>query len=337
MIKNNECVVLITSGNIKYYSKKGYSCIIGEKLSLDISEVSKMSHNLIIAICKLCNNEVNLPYSKYNINYNRGGFYSCKKCSSYKRKKTNIIKYGVDTIFKRDDLREISKKWMSSIEFREKSINTQKEKYGCLYTETEDFRDNISKSIKKIIKEKKENNTYECYLSLPENDKLKKEAMFVKYGNECSFLVPEIKEKIIKTNLERFGHISPFGNNEIQVKIKNSINRSKVDLGTLDLFKVYRRKIRYHTKLIRNKVFEEWDGYDYYDNEYIKDYLNLHRTDNKYPSIDHKISCFYGFLNNLPTTDISDISNICITKRILNCQKGYLNENQFIELNNMFL
>ena len=37
--------------------------------------------------------------------------------------------------------------------------------------------------------------------------------------------------------------------------------------------------------------------------------------------IDHKISIFHGFINNIDPILISDISNLCITKRYINSSK----------------
>lgn len=47
-----------------------------------------------------------------------------------------------------------------------------------------------------------------------------KEALLEKYGVEYSRHIPGVNEKIQKTNLERYGHISPFGNTDIQNKVK---------------------------------------------------------------------------------------------------------------------
>jgi len=69
-------------------------------------------------------------------------------------------------------------------------------------------------------------------------------------------------------------------------------------------------------------LFENWDGYDYYDGEYIKNNFNLHGLDNNYPTIDHKISVSYGFKNNIEPEKIADISNLCITKKINNSKKS---------------
>ena len=45
--------------------------------------------------------------------------------------------------------------------------------------------------------------------------------------------------------------------------------------------------------------------------------------------MDHKISVYYGFLNNFSVEDISCIENLCFTKNKLNSQKGKLTENEY--------
>jgi hypothetical protein len=103
-----------------------------------------------------------------------------------------------------------------------------------------------------------------------------------------------LKEKIQNKNFEKFGHISPFGNKEIQ---KNIIDNKIYKISqcetffngytyNTDLFKIYRRKVRYKTDLLRVEIFKNWNGYDYYDGEYIKDnfYLdkNYQLSNNRY-------------------------------------------------------
>jgi hypothetical protein len=65
-----------------------------------------------------------------------------------------------------------------------------------------------------------------------------------------------------------------------------------------------------------------WDGFDFYDGEYIIDYLKLHPLDALYPTVDHKISILEGFKNNIPPNIISDIGNLCVTKRKINSSYG---------------
>jgi hypothetical protein len=273
------------------------------------------------------------------VNFERGGFYSCKKCSSIKRRKTNLEKYGVECITQLEHIRNTKKEWMSSLEFRNKSIEKQIEKHGCLFVQTDEFKENNSIKIKENIKIKKELGNYYCPLSLTTNKDLREKGMFEKYGHTFSYHVEEIRNKIINSNLEKFGHISPFGNKEIQKKIKENIYKNlerewkfNGDKYKIDLFKIYRRKIRYETDILRKELFENWNGYDYYDGEYIKDKLSLNRNHSDYPSIDHKVSCFYGFINNIPTTEISNMNNLCITKRKINSKKSQLNENDFFKI-----
>lgn len=88
-----------------------------------------------------------------------------------------------------------------------------------------------------------------------------------------------------------------------------------------DDFEIYRNVIRKLTYKYKKELFNNWDGYDYYDGEYIKEYLSLHNTNKKYPTIDHKMSLYYGFNNNIPPYIIGNIENLCITKRTINSSK----------------
>ena len=56
--------------------------------------------------------------------------------------------------------------------------------------------------------------------------------------------------------------------------------------------------------------------------------LNCYHSD--YPTIDHKFSIFNGFINNISPKIISEINNLCYTKRINNNKKSYKNEEDFI-------
>ena len=126
MIKNNESKVEITTRNIKYYKDRNYICSVGDIISIDINSMPKMSHNKVIAICELCLHEIELPFSKYNKNKDRHGFYSCNGCSNKKRKITVKEKYGVENFSQLDSEREKMKIWMSSDEFRNKSKKSLK-------------------------------------------------------------------------------------------------------------------------------------------------------------------------------------------------------------------
>lgn len=95
-------------------------------------------------------------------------------------------------------------------------------------------------------------------------------------------------------------------------------------------YRNYRNYVRRVTKLNKIKLFENWNGYDYYDNQYIKDNLKLNWYDGSYPSVDHKDSVIYGYINNIDPIILGNINNLCITKRCINSSKNKKTENEFI-------
>jgi hypothetical protein len=117
----------------------------------------------------------------------------------------------------------------------------------------------------------------------------------------------------------------------------NKAKNTRIENGTqipdelINEWDLYKRKVRNETNKHKKLLFNEWDGYDFYDNEYIKDNLeNFKPRNSNYPSIDHKISVSYGFLNNISEKTIGSIENLCITKTKINCSKRELNYNDFV-------
>jgi hypothetical protein len=148
-----------------------------------------------------------------------------------------------------------------------------------------------------------------------------------KYGHEYSFSSELVKDKIKETNLKKYGFENQFQTNEFRekmLKFGRITNTSKTE------FQAYRLKVDNLTNKVKKYLFENWNGHDYYDNEYIKNNLNLHYNSKNYPTIDHKISVYYGFINNIPVEIIANIENLCITKRIINTKKSILVETVFI-------
>ena len=209
----------------------------------------------------------------------------------YEKGREKIIeKYGVDSYFKTKESREYNKKWMSSDEFKIKSKNTLQEKYGVdSYSKTDRFKIDIE-SKKDLILDK-------------------------------------IRETFIKNyNIDWASKLS---------SVKDKIRKTKEDNGTvipdelLGDWEVYRRKVRNITNSNKKYLYENWNGYDYYDNELIKGYLSHTKTHRFYPTIDHKISVYFGFMNNISPEELGSLENLCITKRFINSMKGKLVETVF--------
>jgi len=133
---------------------------------------------------------------------------------------------------------------------------------------------------------------------------------------------------MVKTNLKKYGFKTPAENKKVREKISKTKRENYIKKDNSEYIN-YKKNVLTLTKRIRSKVFENWNGYDYYDNEYIKDNLNLHYNDNRYPTIDHMISVYYGFTNSIPEEDICNINNLCITKRGINSSKKSSNYNDY--------
>ena len=156
-----------------------------------------------------------------------------------------------------------------------------------------------------------------------------------KYGVEHLFQSDEIKEKIKKTMLERYDVKNP-GQSEIlmdgsleKAKLTRIVNGNQIPDGLLTDFEKYYKKIKSLTRKIKNQLLEEWNGFDYYDNNFILENFNLEAKDTNYPTIDHKISVLFGFLNNISAEKICKLENLCITKRCINSMKNSKTENEF--------
>ncbi len=180
---------------------------------------------------------------------------------------------------------------------------------------------------------------YKSYISYTINDGFyfchkccmikKKETCLKKYGVEFTLQEKTIREKINKTCLEKYGSVCYLSTSEYlndidnkkRIKNKNIASGRWISDDDLRPFLLYKRRCRTLTDKNKKKLFNEWDGYDFYDNEYIRPYLSLRFTDKKYPTIDHKISIFYGFKNNITPEIISHINNLVITKRTINSSK----------------
>ena len=188
--------------------------------------------------------------------------------------------------------------------FRQKCVKSNKTKYTLI---KKYGVDNISKS-EEIKNRKKETN-------------------IKNWGVENVFQNEKIKEKSKKTCLEKYG-VENINNNYLfkekskQTRIKNG---NQIPDSELSKYNKYRRDVMIETRKHKKYLFENWNGYDHYDNEYIRDNYSLYSNDKKYPTIDHKISIFYGMLNNIKSEIIGNIDNLFITKRCNNCIKGSKN------------
>lgn len=368
MIKEDKVLVPINLRNISHYKKLGYDSDKSELL-VNIKDLMNGSKVKVTAICEICNSENKIQYSKYLVNYNRNdkGFYSCFSCKNIEKektclqkwgvksysmteefrrvesekwkgirkgeekgKKTMLERYGVDSYSKTEKMRELNRQWMSSEEFKEKSKLKIQEIWGVdSYSKTDEFKERISLKKDEIL-EKIKNKFLEIY-----------GVEYYSQTYEFKIKMLEKKDEIISkikmTCLERYGvdNVSKVEN------IMNSIITTKKKNGQiipdslLNEWYIYRKEVRTLTSRVKKELYEKWDGYDYYDGEFIKGNFSLTHVHRFYPTIDHKISTYFGFINGIDAIEISNLDNLCITKRYINSEKNKKIENEF-NLNSSF-
>lgn len=185
------------------------------------------------------------------------------------------------------------------------------------------------------------------YSKTDEHKERVKNTNLEKYGYTTNLLSPEYQEKIKNILKDKYGSENFYEINRVNKEPKT--NKFKFDIEKLTkLYKEitfsedlyipyiensdylsYRREIRKITKRSFKTLMENWDGYDYYDDEYIMDNFDLVHNDPKYPTIDHKTSVYYGFMNKIPSNEIGGIENLCMTKRSINSSKQSQNEEEY--------
>jgi hypothetical protein len=266
---------------------------VGDIAKIPLSILSKSSHYEIDITCDYCNKPLRLPYKRYNLTTKLVNKSSCSsiECSNQKIKDVCQAKWGVNNPFQVEEIKD-------------KIKETLVEKYGV---------------------------EHPMFLELTK-DKIK-ETCLEKYGVSSYTKTDECKKKKVKTYIEKYGAEHDAKTELGKEKRKNTrIERgNQIPDELLDKFYIYRRLVDNKLDLIRGKIIVDWSGYDYYDDEYIKDNLKLKSSDRLYPTIDHKTSVYYGFLNNISVDEISHINNLCITKSYLNSKKRDLNEDDFIK------
>lgn len=141
-----------------------------------------------------------------------------------------------------------------------------------------------------------------------------------------------IKIKKQKTTLQNFGVDNPLKSKEISLKVKNTKIKNGFQISDEDLspWKKFKKDVIVITNKNKKELFKIWDGYDYYDKEFIQNNLiNFKYYEKNFPTIDHKISIIYGFLHKMSIEEIGSINNLCITKKSINSSKREKIEKEF--------
>lgn len=305
MILSEEVQIKTTGLIIKYYKSLGYDAEHGKTITVKISDLTRSSESIVDVCCDICKSNSRISFARYNKSVSKLGIYSCNKCKNFKSRITCLDRYGVENP-------------SQIIEVKEKKELTCMSNYGVR---------NPSHSSE--IKDRIRNKFLEKYgvEYVFQNDEIRKkfeETMVDRYGVKHALLNSDLKEKSKKTLQMNYGVNHPSHSEEIQEKSKlTRIERFfQIPEDRMSGWEKYKSKVKRETRKNKKKLLEMWDGYDFYDGEYIMDnFIKYKPRQKKYPSIDHKISVFIGFINNIPHNIIGSLENICLTKTEINCSK----------------
>jgi len=325
MIITNTVEITIKPTSINHYKNIGYDIKYNDKITVPINHLPKNSHYIIEIKCDGCNRILKMKYIDYTKYVGNNGLYKCNKCNSNKRKETCLNRYGVDSVVKIDEVKRKMietnlKKYgvenpFQNEEVKDKIKETNMIKYGV---ENVMFNELIKSKIKKIFIDK-------YGVENPfQNEEVKnkiRETNMIKYGGH-PMNCDEIKNKLRNTFLKRFGVENPNNSLEVLEKSKQTrINKgNQISDEFLTDWELYRKNVKIITYKNKKLLYENWNGFDYYDGEYIKE--NKCYKNKNYPTIDHKISIQFGFVNNILPSVIGDLNNLCITKKSINSSKN---------------
>ena len=303
-----ELKISLKKSIINHYLELGYKIKNKNEITAYTTDLHIGSSEIVTVVCDNCKKDLRIKFKIYHESTIRNNsiLYYCKECKYCRIKETNLKKYGVENVMM---LKDISKKVSETITTNNKKTSKIER----------------SKLLKKSIIKKHGNLKY-FYNSINEK---KKKYCLDKYGVENVMSVDYIKKKGQSTCLDKFGQYNVMLIKSIVEKATKKAIKTKIRKkliipeDKLTEFEKYRKVIRKLIYKYKKELYTKWDGYDFYDNEYIKENIILHHTDKKYPTIDHIISVYEGFNQNIDPFIIGDISNMCITKREINSSKCF--------------
>ena len=247
MIITEKIDIKIRKDNFQHFINLGYNNIqLQDIITIPVQHLQHDSNKKVSVKCDICGDEYILNYNKYNKNFERYNFYSCKKCSGIKRKMTNNELYNTDYPISLNEFKEKRennnmikygvKNTLEIPEIRINIKNTNIERYGC-----ENPQQNID------IKTRTELTNIEKYgFNTPlKNDDIKnkiKETNFRIYGAENIFKSEIIQNKIKSNNMLKYG--VEYSTQRTDVKNKIKIGKINYSIGdTQDMIYNYDKNL----------------------------------------------------------------------------------------------
>jgi len=298
MILTEKTTLLITNRNYKYWVDKGsYDVERNQSLIVFVKDLKNNCHNKIEVKCDKCGDIKEITYQNYNkYTKNQTILYFCNHCNADRVKESFELRFGKGIT-----------NGMFVKEYREKQ------------------KTEVKKSMTKEVNDKRQQTNLERYgFNVPCKCKEIKEKLVNSHNSKTPDEISIINSKREQTLMKKYGvtNINKLDNILEKSKETRISNGMQVPDDQLTDIQIYRKRVSSITNKVKKKLFENWNGYDYYDGEYIENNLLLGKYNVNYPTIDHKNSVLYGFLNNIDPEIIGNIDNLCITKLTNNSHKN---------------
>lgn len=161
----------------------------------------------------------------------------------------------------------------------------------------------------------------------------------------------ELKEQVRKRRLETYDRMGITNIMQVEgvkekVRATNESNGRWLPRELWTPYKLYRRTVINYSKPFYKEILEENfnNGFlDYYTGEklvsnddYLRDNPSKHASNNKMqPSVDHKVSVYFGFINNIEPEIIGAKENLCVCSRKSNSEKNSMLDSQYKRLLNV--
>jgi hypothetical protein len=304
MIINNKVEIIGNSRNLRHFRERGYTLNVGEKILVDVEDLSSSSTFKVDVKCTICKEEKKITWSAYykQTNGDENEYY-CINCCLIKRIETNKQRYGGNSP-------------TCSNEIVNKIKSTNQERYGnnsSLHGSRQHITDEIF--FKKYGERTASNN---------EDVKAKMKNTFLeRYGVDSALKHPDFLEKMKNTNFERWGVDNVSKSETVINKIRDT-NLEK-----------YGKEWYYQTEEFKNKSKKtnlERYGSEKYADSIAHKISVINNRINNYPEIEivdyskriFKLKCFECDQEFEISTDLlykryKDGRTLCTKCNKLNC------------------
>lgn len=143
--------------------------------------------------------------------------------------------------------------------------------------------------------------------------------LLVKYGVENVSQIPSVKQIIINTSQSKYNSTHYLAS-ELR-RFREEAAGRWLPLHLISEFENYHRRCIIETKKHTKDLFRAWDGRCAYSGCVLVTDKSKY-NDPLYRTIDHKISIYRGFTENMDPTLIGALNNLCICSREENSLKG---------------